>query len=304
MIIAGIDEAGLGPTLGPLATASFALHCPNTWSPSSPWNHLSPTITQHPQKNTPTLTICDSKLLYPAFGLTALEHTLTTLNTILHNTPSPQPTLTLPQIPRHPCYTQNPTPTPPTPETTAALNTALQKADAKPVHYETHLLHEPAFNHILHSGLNKNQLLLQQTGRHLQTLVARFAQNHPLLIVADKQGGRNSYTAFLAALFPETWPRELESGNACSRYIIRPHNHDVEIRFQAKADKTSFCTAAASIAAKYAREQAMTQLNAWFAERVPNLKPTAGYPQDAKRWLTDINTKFEELQVDLLVREK
>jgi hypothetical protein len=32
----------------------------------------------------------------------------------------------------------------------------------------------------------------------------------------------------------------------------------------------------------------MHAFNAWFAERIPSLQPTAGYPEDAVRWLADV----------------
>jgi hypothetical protein len=41
------------------------------------------------------------------------------------------------------------------------------------------------------------------------------------------------------------------------------------------------------MAAKYVRELAMAAFNEFWAERVPDLAPTAGYPVDAKRWRTE-----------------
>ena len=42
--------------------------------------------------------------------------------------------------------------------------------------------------------------------------------------------------------------------------------------------------ALASMTAKYHRELAMRAFNHFWCERVPDLKPTAGYPLDAKRF--------------------
>ncbi|MDR3078295.1 MAG: hypothetical protein LBV15_05995, partial [Planctomycetota bacterium] len=79
----------------------------------------------------------------------------------------------------------------------------------------------------------------------------------------------------------------------------------VEVRFQAKADRDAFAAALASLAAKYARERFLLGLNAWFGQRLPGLKPTAGYPQDAKRWLAEASRSgLGELRVDLITRDR
>jgi hypothetical protein len=46
--------------------------------------------------------------------------------------------------------------------------------------------------------------------------------------------------------------------------------------------------ALASMIAKLTRELAMMRFNRYFAARMPELKPTAGYYGDAGRWLRDI----------------
>ncbi len=58
--------------------------------------------------------------------------------------------------------------------------------------------------------------------------------------------------------------------------------------------------------AKYARERAMAELNAWFCERVPGLKPTAGYPTDAKRWLAEASgfLAAEKIDMNLVWRKR
>ena len=44
----------------------------------------------------------------------------------------------------------------------------------------------------------------------------------------------------------------------------------------------------ASMGAKYTRELFMRRLNAWFAERMPGIEPTAGYVEDGRRFLTEV----------------
>jgi len=71
----------------------------------------------------------------------------------------------------------------------------------------------------------------------------------------------------------------------------------VEIRFVAKGE--SFLPAAlASMTSKYLRELAMLAFNHFWRQHLPALKPTAGYPVDAKRFKADIATVQHKLGVD------
>ena len=46
----------------------------------------------------------------------------------------------------------------------------------------------------------------------------------------------------------------------------------------------------------------MLLLNRWFVQRQPGLRPTAGYPDDAKRWLAEIASADRLAFAELLVR--
>ena len=60
------------------------------------------------------------------------------------------------------------------------------------------------------------------------------------------------------------------------------------------------------MASKYLRELAMRAFNEFWCGRVPELAPTAGYPQDAKRFMSAIQTAKTELGIDdgLLWRDR
>jgi hypothetical protein len=51
------------------------------------------------------------------------------------------------------------------------------------------------------------------------------------------------------------------------------------------------------MAAKYVRELSMHAFNAFWADRLPGLRPTAGYPTDALRWREDAATAIEQAHV-------
>jgi hypothetical protein len=63
----------------------------------------------------------------------------------------------------------------------------------------------------------------------------------------------------------------------------------IRIEFLVGADGLRLETALASMLAKYLREIAMGLFNAWWAARIPAIKPTAGYPQDASRFISEVN---------------
>ena len=52
------------------------------------------------------------------------------------------------------------------------------------------------------------------------------------------------------------------------------------------------------MASKYLRELAMQALNEFWCARVDDLKPTAGYPQDAKRFKAAIAAVQAELEIE------
>ena len=69
-----------------------------------------------------------------------------------------------------------------------------------------------------------------------------------------------------------------------------------------KSDARHLPVALASITAKYVRELFLRRLNHYFQQRIPGLKATAGYPQDAARFLREIEPHLPETQRSALVR--
>jgi hypothetical protein len=56
--------------------------------------------------------------------------------------------------------------------------------------------------------------------------------------------------------------------------------------------------ALASMTAKYVRELLMMRLNRYFRSHMPELKPTAGYVEDGRRYIGDIEPLIARLGVD------
>jgi hypothetical protein len=297
VLLAGIDEAGLGPNIGPLATACAALRTPDAWTPETPWETLAAACARHRSRGDARPCVADSKVLYARGGVAALEHTLSAFALCTDGGLSFS-VASLPGAEPHPCYSRALQPFPPHRDRdeadahSAALAACLAANGAASVRLDAACLFEPAMNARFASGLNKNRILLMETGARLSGLVSAFPEES-ILAVVDKQGGRNDYLPFLTELFPGAWTETLTAGAERSVYRVRRAGGPVEIRFVAKGDRDSFATALASMAAKYARERAMAELNRWFGARAPELRPTAGYPVDAKRWRAEMEQRAD-----------
>ena len=80
----------------------------------------------------------------------------------------------------------------------------------------------------------------------------------------------------------------------------------LHVRFVTKGDRVSLAVGWASMAAKLTRELFMQSLNGWFHERLPAVRPTAGYRTDGRRFLEDVEPVLagEAIERDWLVRSR
>jgi hypothetical protein len=127
----------------------------------------------------------------------------------------------------------------------------------------------------------------------------RFGAEAPRVTV-DILGGRLHYGPHLGIGFPEAAVElVLERGHWCAYRVQeraadpaeRPRSLDLE--FRAEGEKHSFAVALASCLAKYARETVMAAFNDYFCALQPELKPTAGYNNDGRRWLAEAGPALE-----------
>ncbi len=118
----------------------------------------------------------------------------------------------------------------------------------------------------------------------------------PVFVQCDKHGGRNRYAALLQHIFPEHFLQVVHESRQESVYRWGQPASRVEIRFTAKGERF-LPTALSSMVSKYLREMAMDALNAFWGRRIPGLKPTAGYPVDARRFLREIGSQKEQLGI-------
>lgn len=151
---------------------------------------------------------------------------------------------------------------------------------------------------------------LQRTGSKAAVHFAAFARllsrvrcrpshHWTVDVVGDKHGGRHFYLQPLADAFPGCWIDRAEEGPALSRYTLRGDGPVTRLALRPRADDDDGLAALASIVSKYLRECWMADFNAFWAARIPGLRPTAGYPVDAARFRRAIEDEARALGLDL-----
>jgi hypothetical protein len=103
-------------------------------------------------------------------------------------------------------------------------------------------------------------------------------------VTGDKHGGRHYYLEPLSRTFADSWIDRGPESPEASRYTIRDVSRRMELTLMPKADREDGLVALASIVSKTVRELWMDGFNAFWCARVPGLRPTAGYPVDARRF--------------------
>ncbi|TWT33103.1 ribonuclease H family protein [Blastopirellula retiformator] len=313
----GVDEAGYGPNLGPLVIAATVWQTPDSISGEDLYEVLSEVIAvARKSSRDQRLLVADSKKLFTAQkSLAPLERGVHSAARLLKRDASSwssllanigqAPPKRLASIPWFADF-DRPLPAAVTAEqvddTAEKLDDALAKAEIRLVDVRAALLFAGEFNQRLATG-NKSRVLSETTLGLVKDLLPSEAGD--VTIVCDKHGGRDRY----AGLLQETWGDLLfavreESRKRSSYEWPREQGRGV-IEFRQGGE--SFLPAAlASMTAKYLRELTMEAFNAFWRGHDPQLRPTAGYPVDAKCFLQETTKLRNQLQIDddLLWRQK
>jgi ribonuclease HII len=303
-IVAGIDEAGFGPVLGPLVVSAAAFELPEDQADGSLWKLLAPAVTKRVSHRRAAIAIGDSKELYGGLrgeaGVANLEmgvlamlrsagarpRTLKELLGII----SPDSSGLVAQ---YPWYAHADLPLPHAASATTlsllanALAVAMRKAGVSLRLMRCQVLFEGEYNRIVSATRNKATTLFDTTARLLAELWRRFASGG-LRIHADHQGGRINYLFALQRAFEGCQFKVLEQTASLSAYRMADGPRSTEIRFAVKGEKAHLPVALASMASKYLRELLMVLFNRFWAGQVPGVAPTAGYYVDGRRFYREI----------------
>ncbi len=345
LILAGIDEAGYGPLLGPLCVGMTVFEAPRPEGEGAPclWKLLSRGICREAGRGGKAGTggripIADSKQL-------KLSSSVTTTHPLVHleravlcaarcvesgggGGAGAAADITSDRalfaalgaaVPPHRCYDGEDTPLPRCHDaaslaiTSNVLRGVMDTANVRALALRCRVMGEAEFNGIVGDGGNKGATVGTAVAEHLRTLWDAYAtldaEGRPRLgVVCDRLGGRASYGGLLERAVPGAAVTVLEESPTRSRYIVEGGGRRMSVTFLVEAEQAHMPVALASMVAKYTRELCMERFNRAWNQTARDIlgaeiKPTAGYSQDARRWLRDAKELLSREDREALMRK-
>lgn len=320
-IHAGIDEAGLGPLLGPLCIGWCVTSSPSQAKQLNHWDLWNSAVSQkHPRKSE-LLFVADSKRVFDGSPSSRVRLAATALSflraagnpavcgrDLLH---SPVPPLrpqeeasapwfgswlqTLPsEVPEQQLKRQ-----------AAALEAAMESSACRVLEAAVRIAPAGELNASFERTQNKAVSTWALVAPILTHLWQIYGQRQ-VAVVLDRQGGRRHYGGLLAQEFPFCEIQTLRESSDLAQYRICGAERRMLLTVRPKAEDSSLPVAVGSCLAKYARESVMGAFNRWFTDFQEELKPTAGYVTDARRWLLDARPALAKAKVptELLIRTR
>jgi ribonuclease HII len=320
-VVVGIDEAGLGPILGPLVVSAATFSVPEENSDKSladMWQLLGESIASNKKHLAGRLLICDSKKAYnPTIGTGHLEKTVLSCLKCLGKTAGtvaelvdslgPECKVKILESPWFKNIAQQKINfnADEISISAGALERNLKKNGMALIGLKSFCLDAGYFNELIGKIRNKSSVVFQIVCKLVnETIHGTRHRNYHFKI--DRQGGRMRYAQPLMTMFGGMELKVLEENDNISSYQLStsygstgsPPCKMVKLDFAVGADDIYLPTALASMASKYLREELMAALNGYFLERCSHLKPTAGYWTDGKRFLNDLKTIAPQIQYD------
>ena len=308
----GTDEAGYAPNLGPLVISATVWHYDGNPLKDDLYKCLRSVITKQAtlKARARRLPIADSKLLYkPPCGLGTLERSVLALLSLVDCCPTQWQEiwrmldadweLHLEQLPWHVNYDLE-LPVEADREELVKLHAKLrecfERARVRLVAVRSTAVFPERFNNSTTEYGSKGETLSKLTLRLIGEVLP-LCTGEPVFVVCDKHGGRNCYGRLLQQQFPDPLVEVRFESGLQSVYGWGDGDGRIEVRFRMGGE--SFLPAAlASMVSKYLRELAMRAFNDFWCCRVPDLRPTAGYPTDAHRFRRAISATQAELGID------
>jgi len=308
-IVAGIDEAGLGPVLGPLVVSASAFRVPDELVDVPLWRLLCGVVARKPGRRKSRVSIGDSKDVYVSGRPDRLAHLERGVLAMLATRQEPPASLrallnllaprTAEKLRSYPWYADGDLPLPRSVDAMGLRLSAnaLKRAMAKAGLRLEAACCEPVFageyNRLLEVVRNKSSAALNVTCRMLSWLWNRF--DGDLRVVVDRQGARMRYLPVLELLFEDCSLKVLDESDRRSAYRLGDGRRSMEVHFLVEADRCELPTAYASMLSKYVRELFMSLFNGFWIRHVPDVVPTAGYARDGKRFYAEIRPAVQRL---------
>ena len=308
-LLIGTDEAGYGPNHGPLTVTATAWEIPEGVEPASLWEEFSKVVTNAPTRGDQRLFVADSKQVYSSGdGLEDLE---VAVLAFLRTLDCPVSTIdelcqgisgaNFTTLYQEEAWNSTPGKSLPCDasedhilEWQQTLADVMLQKQIRLLGIRSRIMFPKEFNQRVAESDSKGVVLSNATMELVRELVDQFTDDDAsVFVVCDKHGGRNRYDELIASHFDDQFVFRMEEGRERSRYRMGR----VEFCFRTRAEEL-LPVALSSMVSKYLREVLMHQFNEFWAQHVPGLKPTQGYPVDAKRFRDDIAEAIRVLEVD------
>jgi hypothetical protein len=307
----GTDEAGYGPNLGPLVVSATLWELDESSPQRDLYARLADLVVLRARDaGANNLAIADSKNLYKPRGTLKhleraifgawkyLDREISTAEQFFDaaDPSSREDRLELPWADEY----QKAVPSDLTAETIDQVGRLLKDhfsaVGVRLVDLRSRVVYPSEFNRLCDRYDSKGLALSRITMGLLERMV-RQCGDAEIEILCDKHGGRNRYAELLGESWPDEFIEIYEESREVSCYRFGRPERRVSIKFQARGE--SFLPAAlASMQCKLLRELAMGAFNRHWSEKFPALKPTAGYPQDARRWRDATEKDWESLGIE------
>ena len=340
-VIVGVDEAGYGPTLGPLVVSAAVFRVPRRAAAATSdrrgaeggtsddrvdvgpnlWKLLKETVTRKPDGD--RIPVNDSKKIHrPRKGLGRLEDGIFPFLTVCRQPPP----VSLRELLRYLCRSQKADryfeaypwyrdcdvelPTESFQNYVNVLGTRLaddlRRNDVDFLGFASSPVDVIRFNRGLVESNNKSLIPFRAIGELLVRIWRRFSDDE-VDVVVDRQGGRINYAKLLFEFIKPRGIRvETQSEESSIYVLVGKSGGSMRVTFTRQGDSKSFAVALASMVSKYVRELHMALFNQFWTAQIDTLKPTAGYPTDARRFLRDIAEAKTRLGIgdELLIRRR
>ncbi len=147
-----------------------------------------------------------------------------------------------------------------------------------------------------------------EAGRGTLSLTLVFAgfPIDSLPFVVGREGGRSGYRPVLQRMFPEMELAIVREDDTLSSYELSGQGKFLRIHFPVGAELKCLPVAMASMLSKYVREVLNESMNRFFCDQCRDLRPTAGYWQDGRRFIQDLKIRRPDFpwKTELLIRSR